>query len=144
MFNLVVLTGRLTADPELRYTPSNIPVTTFSIAVSRRYKAGEQAEADFINIVAWRQTADFICKYFRKGSMIAIEGSLQSRSYEDKEGKKRTVYEVVASNVSFTGSKAESGTRESAAFEVPATAFSAGSNGDFEVVNDQDDDDLPF
>ena len=76
MFNLVVLTGRLTADPELRYTPSNIPVTTFSIAVSRRYKAGEQAEADFINIVAWNKSAEFICRYFTKGQRIGIEGSI--------------------------------------------------------------------
>ena len=95
MFNLVVLTGRLTADPELRYTPSNIPVTTFSIAVSRRYKAGEQAEADFINIVAWRQTAEFVTKYFQKGSMIAVVGSIQTRRYTDNEGKERTVTEVV-------------------------------------------------
>ena len=146
MINVVVLMGRLTADPELKQTANGASVTSFSIAVERNFANKETGErqADFINIVAWRQTADFICKYFRKGSMIAIEGSLQSRSYEDKEGKKRTVYEVVASNVSFTGSKAESGTRDNAAFEVPATTFSAGSNGDFEVVNDQDDDDLPF
>ena len=68
MFNLVVLTGRLTADPELRYTSNNIPVTSFSIAVNRRYKAGEESQADFINIVAWRQTAEFVTKYFKKGS----------------------------------------------------------------------------
>ena len=73
MFNLVVLTGRLTADPELKTTPNGISVTTFSIAVSRRYRAGEEAQADFINIVAWRQTAEFVSKYFRKGSMIGIE-----------------------------------------------------------------------
>ena len=73
MFNLVVLTGRLTADPELKTTPSGVSVTTFSIAVSRRYKAGEETQADFINIVAWRQTAEFITKYFKKGSMIGIE-----------------------------------------------------------------------
>lgn len=146
MINVVVLMGRLTADPELKQTANGSSVTSFSIAVERNFANKETGErqADFINIVAWRQTADFICKYFRKGSMIAVEGSLQSRSYEDKEGKKRTVYEVVASNVSFTGSKAESGTRDGATFEVPATAFSAGSNGDFEVVDEQEDDDLPF
>ena len=149
MINVVVLMGRLVADPELKQTANGASVTSFSIAVERNFANKETGErtADFINIVAWRQTAEFVCKYFRKGSMIAIEGSLQSRSYEDKEGKKRTVYEVVANNVSFTGSKAESGTapRENvASFEVPATAFSAGSNGDFEVVNEQDDDDLPF
>jgi len=147
MINVVVLMGRLTADPELKQTANGASVTSFSIAVDRNFanKQTGERQADFINIVAWRQTAEFICKYFRKGSMIAIEGSLQSRSYEDKEGRKRTAYEVVASNVSFTGSKAESGTRDSAVpFEVPATAFSSGSNGDFEVVSDQDDDDLPF
>ena len=149
-FNKVILIGNLTADPELKQTQNGISVTSFSIAVSRRFssKNAENAQqADFINIVAWRQTAEFVCKYFRKGSMIAIEGSLQTRSYEDKDGNKRTAYDVVANNVSFTGSKAESGTapRENvASFEVPATAFSAGSNGDFEVVNEQDDDDLPF
>ena len=149
--NKVVLAGRLTGDPELKQTASGISVLSFTLAVNRRFasKAGEQGEsqADFITVVAWRQTAEFVCKYFRKGSMIAIEGSLQTRSYEDKDGNKRTAYDVVANNVSFTGSKAESGTapRENvASFEVPATAFSAGSNGDFEVVNEQDDDDLPF
>ncbi|MBQ7799684.1 MAG: single-stranded DNA-binding protein [Oscillospiraceae bacterium] len=149
MINVVVLMGRLVADPELKQTANGASVTSFRIAVDRNFANKETGErqADFINIVAWRQTADFVCKYFRKGSMIAIEGSLQTRSYEDKDGNKRTAYEVVASNVSFTGSKAESGTapRDNvASFEVPATAFSAGSNGDFEVVNEQDDDDLPF
>ncbi len=148
MINVVVLMGRLTADPELKQTASGTSVCSFSIAVDRGFanKQTGERQTDFINITAWRQTAEFICKYFRKGSMIAIEGSLQSRSYEDKEGKKRTAYEVVANNVSFTGSKAESGTRDANAtpFEVPTTAFSSGSNGDFEVISDQEDDDLPF
>ena len=142
--------GRLTADPELKQTANGTAVASFSIAVDRAFanKQTGERQADFINIVAWRQTAEFICKYFRKGSMIAVEGSLQSRSYEDKEGKKRTAYEVVANNVSFTGSKAETGTGAAAApaipFETPTTAFSSGSQGDFEVVNEQEDDDLPF
>ncbi len=149
MINVVVLMGRLVADPELKQTANGASVTSFRIAVDRNFANKETGErqADFINIVAWRQTAEFVCKYFRKGSMIAVEGSLQTRNYEDKDGNKRTAYEVVANNVSFTGSKAESGTapRENvASFEVPATAFSSGSNGDFEVVNEQDDDDLPF
>ena len=108
MFNLVVLTGRLTADPELKTTPSGVSVTTFSIAVSRRYKAGEETQADFINIVAWRQTAEFITKYFKKGSMIGIEGSIQTRRYVDKDGKNRTVFEVIANNAQFVESKRES------------------------------------
>lgn len=101
MFNLVVLTGRLTADPELKYTQSNIPVCSFSIAVDRRYKQGEERQADFINIVAWRQTAEFVSKHFSKGSMIGIEGSIQTRRYQDNEGKNRTAFEVIASNVQF-------------------------------------------
>ena len=141
MFNLVVLTGRLTADPELRYTPSNIPVTTFSIAVSRRYKAGEQAEADFINIVAWRQTAEFVTKDFQKGSMIGIEGSIQTRRYVDKEtGKNRTAFEVVANNVQFVESK-----RDGAA--APADAqpgFSNAGAAEFTDLSGGADDDLPF
>ena len=142
MFNLVVLTGRLTADPELRYTPSNIPVTTFSIAVSRRYKAGEQAEADFINIVAWRQTAEFVTKYFQKGSMIGIEGSIQTRRYVDKEtGKNRTAFEVVANNVQFVESKRDGASAPMA--DVPASFSNAGAN-EFTDLSGEADDDLPF
>ena len=139
MFNLVVLTGRLTADPELRYTGNNTPVTSFSIAVSRRYKAGEQAEADFINIVAWRQTAEFVTKYFQKGSMIGIEGSIQTRRYIDKEtGKNRTAFEVIANNVQFVESK-----RDGASASDAAAGFSNAAAGDFTAMAD-DNDDLPF
>lgn len=105
-FNLVVLTGRLTADPELRYTTSNVPVTSFKIAVDRNFKSGEEREADFISIVAWRQTAEFVSKYFQKGSLIGIEGSIQTRKYQEKEtGKNRTAFEVIANNVQFVESK---------------------------------------
>ncbi len=138
MFNLVVLTGRLTADPELRYTSGNIPVTSFSIAVNRRYKAGEESQADFINIVAWRQTAEFVTKYFQKGSLIGIEGSIQTRRYVDKDtGKNRTAFEVIANNVQFVESK-----RDSAAPAADATAFSNNIDGDFSEI--AGDDDLPF
>lgn len=143
MFNLVVLTGRLTADPELRYTNNNTAVTTFSIAVSRRYKAGEEAQADFINIVAWRQTAEFITKYFQKGSMIGIEGSIQTRRYVDKEtGKNRTAFEVIANNVQFVESKRDSAGAAPAA-EAPASYSNAGPN-DFTALSGESDDDLPF
>ncbi len=139
MFNLVVLTGRLTADPELRYTGNNTPVTSFSIAVSRRYKAGEEAQADFINIVAWRQTAEFVTKYFQKGSMIGIEGSIQTRRYIDKEtGKNRTAFEVIANNVQFVESK-----RDGAAGAEAPTSFTNATAGDFTAMA-ADDDDLPF
>lgn len=105
MFNLVVLTGRLTADPEIKTTPSGVSFSNFSIAVQRAYRSGEEPITDFINIVAWRQTADFICKYFKKGSMIGIEGSIQTRRYQDKDGNNRTAFEVVANNVQFVESK---------------------------------------
>ena len=141
MFNLVVLTGRLTADPELKYTPNNIPVTSFSIAVSRRYKAGEETQADFINIVAWRQTAEFVTKYFSKGSMIGIEGSIQTRRYTDKEGKNRTAFEVVANNVQFVESKRDG--VASANSEAPVS-FSNASANEFVEIDNGSDDDLPF
>ena len=148
MLNNAVIMGRLVADPELRTTGSGISVTSFTVAVDRRFnRQGEDRQADFIDIIAWRQTAEFVCKYFRKGSMIAVQGSIQTRNYEDKQGNKRTAVEVVADNVSFCGSKAESGTagaaRPAAAPAAPAASFSTGGMGDFESIED-DDDSLPF
>ncbi len=141
MFNLVVLTGRLTADPELRYTTNNTPVTSFSIAVNRRYKAGEESQADFINIVAWRQTAEFITKYFSKGSMIGIEGSIQTRRYVDKDtGKNRTAFEVIANNVQFVESKRDGSAQTSDA----AVSFSNAGSNEFVELDNNSDDDLPF
>ena len=105
MFNLVVLTGRLTSDPELKTTQSGVSYTNFSIAVQRRYKSGEEPETDFINIVVWRSSAEFVCKYFKKGSMIGIDGAIQTRRYQDKDGNNRTAFEVVANNVQFVESK---------------------------------------
>lgn len=104
MINIAVLQGRLTADAELKTTPSGVSVTSFTIAVDRRGK-GEERQADFINIVAWRSTAEFITKYFKKGSMIGIEGSIQTRRYQDKNGNNRTAFEVVANNVHFIEGK---------------------------------------
>lgn len=108
MFNLVVLTGRLTSDPELKTTQSNVSVTSFCIAVQRRYKSGEEPITDFINIVAWRNTAEFVAKYFKKGNMIGIEGSIQTRKYTDKDGNNRVAFEVLASGVQFVESKRSS------------------------------------
>lgn len=109
MFNLVVLTGRLTADPELKTTPNGVSVTSFSIAVQRKQKnSNGEYETDFINIVAWRQTAEFITKHFTKGSLIGIEGYIQTRKYKDKDDKMRTAFEVVANNVQFVGAKEKS------------------------------------
>lgn len=106
--NSVQLIGRLTVDPELRHTQSDIATTRFSIAVDRRVKAGEERQADFINIVAWRQTAEFICKYFSKGQRIALTGRIQTGSYTDKDGNKRYTFDVVAENVEFCESKEKS------------------------------------
>jgi len=142
MINNVTLMGRLTADPELRTTTTGRNVTSFSIAVDRSFaRAGEDRQTDFINIVAWQQQADFVCRYFKKGSMIALTGSLQTRSYEDKNGNKRTAYEVVAREFSFCGSKAETGTAGSMPAQA-APAYQTASAADFEEI--PDDEDLPF
>ena len=145
MFNIVILTGRLTADPELKYTNTgNIPVTSFSIAVSRRYKAGEETQADFINIVAWRQTAEFVSKYFKKGNLIGIEGSIQTRKYVDKDGKNRTAFEVVANNVQFVESRrdAAAGAPDGGVSAPAPAAFNNTDGGAFTEI--ASDDELPF
>jgi single-strand DNA-binding protein len=106
MLNRVILIGRLVSDPELKTTTSGISVTSFRIAVDRSYvKQGEERQADFFDIVAWRGSAEFVCRNFGKGSMIAVDGQLQSRQYQAQDGTKRTVVEVVADNVSFTGER---------------------------------------
>lgn len=140
MLNCAVLMGRLIAEPELKTTTNNVSVTSFRIAVDRSFvKQGEERQADFIDIVAWRQTAEFVTRYFKKGSMIAVQGSIQTRNYEDKNGNKRTAVEIVADNVSFCGSKSENG--GNAANNTPA--FENASQGDFESIEDNDDS-LPF
>ena len=103
--NRVILMGRLTADPELRQTPQGTAVTSFTIAVDRRIKTENGQQADFITCVAWRKTAEFICRYFQKGRMIAIEGQIQSRSWDGQDGKRQYATEVIVDNVSFTGEK---------------------------------------
>jgi single-strand DNA-binding protein len=104
MLNTVVLLGRLTADPELRSTQAGTSVVQFTVAVDRNYaKQGEEKQTDFISCVAWKQTAEFISKHFGKGRMVAIEGRLQSRTYDDKNGSKHYITEVIVENVSFTG-----------------------------------------
>ena len=131
--NKVILGGRLTADPELKQTPQGVSVTTFSIAVNRK---GKDAQTDFINCVAWRQTADFICRFFKKGSSICISGSVQTRSYEDKQGNKRTVTEIIANEAYFVDGKSDN-----SASEQGAPTFTA-AQASFEEVSG--DDDLPF
>ena len=159
MLNKIFIMGRLTRDPELRRTQSGTAVTSFSLAVDRDYKSqsGEK-ETDFIDVVAWRSTAEFVSKYFQKGSLIAIEGSLQTRQYQDKNGNNRTAVEVVANNISFAGPKSSNQggganyqnsapAYQNAAPARPAAveaapSYSAGSADDFAVIDDSDD--LPF
>ena len=148
MLNIVALMGRLVADPELRKTTTGISTTTFTIACDRSYvKPGAERQTDFIDIVAWRNTAEFVCKYFRKGQLIAADGSLQTRTYEDKEGKKRKVYEVVATNLHFADSKGSSGGGGTAALparglEAEPPAYAVGNPDDFSEIDDSED--LPF
>lgn len=148
MLNRVILMGRLVSDPELKTTTSGISVTSFRIAVDRSYvKAGAERQADFIDIVAWRNTAEFVCRNFGKGSLIAVDGQLQSRQYQAKDGTNRTAIEVVADNVSFTGERrdtnAYSQPRDNYSQVAPATpSYSNGSVDDFQEM--PLDDDLPF
>lgn len=164
MLNRVILMGRLVSDPELKTTSSGISVTSFRIAVDRSYvKAGTERQTDFFDIVCWRSTAEFVCRYFFKGSLIALEGQLQSRTYQAKDGSNRYVVEVVADNVSFTGERREGGGYSQGGYsqgnysqpydaapqrsyaapaEPAAPSYSNGSAGDFEEM--PLDDDLPF
>ena len=107
MLNKVILMGRLTREPELRHTQSNVPVVSFSLAVERGFSNGEERQSDFINIVAWRSTAEFVAKWFSKGQLVAVSGKLQVRSYKDREGYNRTATEVVAEEVFFAERKRE-------------------------------------
>ena len=157
MLNVVAIMGRLVADPELRTTTQGTNVCSFRIACDRNFaRQGEQRQADFVDIVAWGKTAEFICKFFQKGSMIAVDGSLQTRNYQDKQGNKRTAVEVVANNISFAGAKAaekpaardfnqqtQNYTHEAkTAQSAPQPAYTQGSMDDFSVISDTDD--LPF
>ena len=111
-FNKVILGGRLTQDPELRQSTSGIPVTTFSIAVNRRAAKGTETQADFFNVTAWRAQAELVTKFFRKGSSIALSGSIQNRTWTDNNGQKRYSTDIIADEIYFVDSKAEGGDRE--------------------------------
>ncbi len=146
--NSICLMGRLTADPELKTTQSGVSVTSFTVAVDRAYRAKDQErQADFIPCVAWRQTAEFITRYFRKGNRIALNGSLQTRSYTANDGSKRTVYEVVVDNAFFCESKGGNAGAPSYDSQMPQPteakpAFSTANAGDFEEI--LTDEELPF
>lgn len=137
MLNVAAFVGRLVADPELKHTPNGIAVCTFRIAVDRNFvRQGEERKADFFSVVVWRKSAEFVCRYFKKGDMIAVDGSFQMRSYEDQSGVKRITYELFANNVNFAGgSKGASSPLEVSRPDVP-------ENDDFAVIDDHED--LPF
>ncbi|MCC8100070.1 MAG: single-stranded DNA-binding protein [Clostridiales bacterium] len=156
MLNRVILQGRLVADPELRHTQNNIAVATYRIAVDRNYatrdaNGNRQTQADFINIVSWRQSAEFVAKYFTKGRMILVEGQLQVRDYTDRDGNRRYVTEVVTDNVQFCDSRRDNqssgsygqssyGATTAPSSYAPQTASPA---NEFAELND-DDGELPF
>lgn len=152
MLNVVAIMGRLVADPELRTTPSGVNVCQFRIACDRNFaRQGEQRQADFVDIVAWRAQADFVCKYFSKGSLIAINGRIQTRNYQDKNGNNRTAFAVVAENINFGGSKGTSSAKvddggeaapRSEAWPKADPPANYGGVDDFAVIDDNDD--LPF
>ena len=146
MLNKVVIMGRLARDPELRRTQSGVSVTSFRIACNRDYKPqGGEAETDWIDIVAWRNTAEFVSKYFQMGRVAIVEGRLQTRDWTDKDGNKRTAVEVVADNVYFGDSKRDGGNNYDApAFGAPMGGYAApvGDNQFAEI--DEEDGDLPF
>lgn len=170
MLNRVILMGRLTADPELRKTASDLSATSFTLAVDRNYGKGADRQTDFINCVAWRQTAEFISRYFSKGRLMAVEGSLQVRNYVDKNENKRQAVEVLVDQAFFADSKnsapsssavddfgpppppsrsyGSSAAPAATSFQqnnAPAASFgySSGSAEDFEEVS-EDEEDLPF
>ena len=144
MLNHITLMGRLTRDPELRYTSSGTPVASFSLAVDRDFapKDGGEKQTDFIDCVAWRQTGEFVSKYFQKGSMAAVKGRLQIRDWQDKEGNKRRSAEVVVDNIYFCGKKENSGGGEQVRSE--SDIRSALSVGGFTENPEAGDGDLPF
>lgn len=136
--NKAILMGRLTADPELRNTQKGKSVTSFTLAVNRRTKSDEQTQADFIDVVAWEKTAEFVSRYFVKGQQVSVVGRIQTRTYEDKNGNKRKAVEVVAEEVFFADSKRDRET--SGGYEAPAADPMMGG---FAPLPDASDD-LPF
>ena len=139
--NVVAIMGRLAAEPTLRQTQSGKDVASFRIACDRgRKDANGQSQADWFDVVAWGNTAQFVCRYFQKGSLIAVDGRLQSRQYQDKAGNNRTAIEIVANNVNFAGGKQDSG--DTGNPSKPSTDETALDGDDFAIVDDNAD--LPF
>lgn len=147
MLNVIAIQGRLAADPEMRQTTTGKRVCTFRIACDRgRKDANGNSQTDWIPCTAWDKTAEFVCKYFQKGSMIAVDGRLQSRSYQDKNGQNRTAVEIVANNVNFCGSKESTGPAPQNAAQRPAPPsqrMQGEPDADYAPIDD-DEGDLPF
>ena len=144
MLNHIIIMGRLTRDPELRRTGSGVAVVSFTLAVDRDFKAeGGEKETDFIEVTAWRNTAEFVSKYFTKGRMAVVSGRLQIRKWTDKEGNQRKTAEVVADNVYFADSKKDESSGYQSNSNVPNFSPSSEPLQDYAVI-DGDDDSLPF
>lgn len=139
--NKVILMGRLTRDPEMKQTPTGLSVARLTIAVNRRFAKDGQQNADFIGCVAWRQTAEFICKYFRKGSMIAVVGNIQMRSWDGQDGKKQYATDIVIDEAYFTGDKPQSSGAASSGLPDADVFRQAGFS---QAAADFDDGDVPF
>lgn len=150
MYSITVMMGRLVEDPELRHTPNGVAVSTFQFAVDRPYKVNGETKADFFDVVAWRAIGEFVCKYFKKGKPILVQGHFENRSYTNKEGEKRYRTELIAEEVRFAG---DSSGKDKAPLPDPppehssekapqAASYSSGDTGDFEEI--PSDDDLPF
>lgn len=143
-FNKVILGGRLTSNPELKQTPSGVPVCTFSIAVNRKYQNNGQNETDFFNCTAWRSTGEFINKYFGKGSSICVTGTIQNRSWTDNNGNKRYATDIIVDEASFVDSRNDSQSAEisEGGSNYMPEAYSTPTEPNFEEINK--DDDFPF
>lgn len=139
MLNKVILMGRLTNNPELRHTANDIALATFTLAVERNFRSGDDRVTDFLDIVCWRSTAEHVAKYFVKGQLVAVEGSIQVRSYTDKNGNNRRAWDIVASQVYFAESKRDRG---AAPTESAPVAMDNTSSDDFTEFDGGDD--LPF
>lgn len=147
MLNKAILIGRLVVDPELKTTPQGTNVCSFRIAVDRPFTAkGAEKKSDFLTIVCWRQNAEFVSRFFQKGRLIGVEGSIQTRDYQDKDGNKRYVTEIVADRCFFVDSKASASNSNSEdghpePSNMGGVSYQSGTGGDFQII---DDDDLPF
>lgn len=139
--NKVILMGRLTKDPEIRYTQNNIPVANFSIAVSRRFaKESDEVKADFFNVIAWNKTGEFVSKYFKKGQQIIVSGRIENRNWTDQQGVKHYATDVIAEEVDFAGSKAENNTNNNTEKDTNNNT----ENADITDFIATSGDDLPF